>query len=77
MTTTTNIRIATINVRTLHDDIKLALAIKSTEQLKIDILALQKRAEQGQGFPHLMTHQLQDGSLYGVGTSVNVNTAWV
>ena len=49
MTTTTNIRIATINVRTLHDDIKLALAIKSTEQLKIDILALQETRRTGTG----------------------------
>ena len=36
------IRIATINVRTLQEDIKLATAINNTQTLGIDILALQE-----------------------------------
>ena len=37
-----NIRIATINVRTLQDDIKMALIVKATAELEIDILAMQE-----------------------------------
>ena len=36
------IRISTINVRTLQDDMKLATAIKSAEHLGMDILAMQE-----------------------------------
>ena len=46
---TQNIRVATINVRTLHDDIKLALIIKAAEKLRIDILALQETRRTGNG----------------------------
>ena len=38
----TNIRISTINVRTLQDDIKLATSVKAAEDLGFDILALQE-----------------------------------
>ena len=37
-----NIRVATINVRTLQDDVKLATAIQAAEKNQIDILALQE-----------------------------------
>lgn len=36
------IRVATINVRTLQDDIKLATVIKAASTLEIDVLALQE-----------------------------------
>ena len=36
-----NIRIASIDVRTLQDDLKLALIVKAAAKLKIDILAMQ------------------------------------
>ena len=35
-----NIRIAKINVRTLQDDLKLALIVKAARDLNIDILVL-------------------------------------
>jgi len=44
-----NIRIASINVRTMHCDIKLAIAIKASEKLGIDILALQEVRRTGNG----------------------------
>ena len=37
-----NIRIATINLRTLQDDIKLATVIKATSNLGIAVLAIQE-----------------------------------
>ena len=40
--TCVNIPIATINVRTLQDDIKLATIVKVTMSLGIDVLALQE-----------------------------------
>ena len=39
---TKRLRIASINVRTLQEDIKLATIIKVTESLNIDVLALQE-----------------------------------
>ena len=37
-----NIRIATINVRTLQDDIKLATIVQTANSLNIDVLAMQE-----------------------------------
>ena len=45
-----NIRIATINVRTLQEDIKLALVVKAAIDLKIDILALQETRRTSTGY---------------------------
>ena len=44
-----NIRIAKINVRTLQDDLKLALIVKAARDLNIDILALQEVRRIGNG----------------------------
>ena len=44
-----NIRIATINIRTLQDDIKLATVIKATSKLGIDILAIQESRRTSSG----------------------------
>ena len=46
---TNNIRIATINVRTLQDDMKLASIIKSAHRLGIDILSMQEVRRTGNG----------------------------
>ena len=35
-----NIKIATINIQTLQDEIKLAMIVKHTRSLKIDVIAL-------------------------------------
>ena len=43
------IRIATINVRTLQDDVKLAMIVKATSKLDIDIIALQETRRTGYG----------------------------
>ena len=45
-----NIRIATINVRTLQEDIKLALVVKAAIDLEIDILAIQEVRRTSSGF---------------------------
>ena len=37
-----NVRIATINLRTLHNDTKLATEIKAINNLGFDILPIQK-----------------------------------
>ena len=42
MRTTASIRIATINVQTCKDDLKLADVVKAASQLKIDVLAIQE-----------------------------------
>ena len=44
------IRVATINVRTVQDDFKLATVIKETSKLGIDILALQEVRRVGFGY---------------------------
>ena len=41
-TVSSRIRIATINVRTLQDEIKLATTVKAAQKLEFDILALQE-----------------------------------
>ena len=41
------IRIATINVRTLQDDMELASVIQATESLQIDVLAMQEVRRKG------------------------------
>ena len=46
---TNNIRIATINVRTLQDELKVATAIQAAEKNQIDILALQEVRHTGCG----------------------------
>ncbi len=50
MSSTANIRIATVNVRTCQDDLKLAEVVKAASQLKIDVLAMQevRRIHSGQ-----------------------------
>ena len=45
-----NIRIATINVRTLQDDIKFALVVKAAIDLNIDILAIQEVRRTSSGY---------------------------
>ena len=44
-----NIRVATINVRTLQDDIKLATCIQTARDCKIDITAMQEVRRTGSG----------------------------
>ena len=39
------IRIATINVRTLQDDMEFAGVIQATEALQIDVLAMQEEED--------------------------------
>ena len=55
-----NIRIATINVRTLQEDIKLAMVVKAAIDLKIDILAMQETRRTSTGY-----FVLEDDSLKG------------
>ena len=45
-----NIRIATINVRTLREDMKLAMVVKDAIYLNIDILAIQEVRRTSSGF---------------------------
>lgn len=68
-----NIRIATINIRTLHDDIKLATVIKAISKLGIDILAIQNLDVHLVGWSHSNMNQLKDGNLSGADTSVNMS----
>ena len=44
-----NLRNATINVRTLQDDLKLALIVKAARDLQIDVLAMQEVRRTGAG----------------------------
>ena len=55
-----NIKIATINVRTLREEIKIATTIKAAEKLNIDILAMQETRILG-----CDKKIFQDDSLYG------------
>ena len=55
-----NIRIATINIRTLQDDFKLAAVVKAAEQLGIDVLALQEVRRTSSG-----TFTFDDESIQG------------
>ena len=55
-----NIKIATINVRTLQDDIKLASVVKAAQDLQIDVLAMQETRRLGYD-----TILFQDESLHG------------
>ena len=55
-----NIRIATINLRTLQDDIKLATVIKATSKLGIDVLAMQESRRTSSG-----TVTFEDESIKG------------
>ena len=67
-----NIRIPTINIRTLQDDIKLATVIKATSKLGIDVLAMQESIHLV-GLSHSKMNQSKDGNLSGVDTSVNMS----
>ena len=55
-----NIKIATINVRTLQDDIKLAKVIQAAQDCKIDVLAMQETRRIGSE-----SMEFQDKSLKG------------
>ena len=55
-----NIRIASINVRTLQDDLKLAIIVKAAHDLNIDILAMQEVRRTGTG-----VFEFDDDSLMG------------
>ena len=55
-----NIRIATFNIRTLQEDIKLALVVKAAIDLEIDILAIQEVRRTSSGF-----YVFDDDSLKG------------
>ena len=55
-----NIKIATINVRTLQDEIKIATTIQAAAKLKIDVLAMQETRILG-----CEKKFFQDDSLYG------------
>ena len=57
---TASIRIATINVRTCQEDLKLAQVIKAASQLSIDILAIQEARRLHNG--HVV---LKDDSIFG------------
>ena len=61
-----NIRIATINARTLQEDIKLVLVVKADIDLEIDILAIQEVRRTSSGFYVLMMIRLNGGSGFGV-----------
>ena len=54
------VKTATINVRTLQDDIKLACIIKAAQDLQIDILCMQETRRLGFG-----SISFQDESLHG------------
>ena len=60
MSSIANIRIATINVRTCREDIKLAQVVKAASQLNIDVLAIQEARRIHHG--HVT---LEDDSLFG------------
>ena len=55
-----NIRIATINVRTCQDDMKLVDIVKAASNLKIDVLAIQEARRLGKG-----DFAFEDGSIQG------------
>ena len=56
-----NIRIATINVRTCQDDMKLADIVKAASDLNLDVLAIQEARRLGKGDDFTFG----DGSLSG------------
>ena len=58
---TEKIKVATINVRTLQDDMKLATVVKAAEKCKLDILALQEVRRNGRS--NIIT--LEDESIKG------------
>ena len=60
MSSTANIRIATINVRTCQEDLKLAQVVKAASQLNIDILAIQEARRLYRGYV-----TLKDKSIFG------------
>ena len=60
ISSTASIRIATINVRTCQEDLKLAQVIKAASQLSIDILAIQEARRLHNG--HVV---LKDDSIFG------------
>lgn len=63
-----NLKIATINVRTLQDDIKLATVIKTAEDLQLDILALQETRRPGFGLVCFEDESLKGWKLVWSGT---------
>ena len=60
MSSTPNIRIATINVRTCQGNLKLAQVVKAASQLNIDILAIQEARRLYHGYV-----TLNDKSIFG------------
>ena len=61
------IRISTVNVRTLQDDMKLATAIKSVEHLGMDILAMQEVRRNSTGIFQLIWSGHKLKKEHGVG----------
>ena len=57
-----NMRITTIDARTLQEDIKLVLVVKAAIDLEIDILAIQDLGRTSSGF-----YVFDDDSLNGFG----------
>ena len=57
---TRSIKIATINVRTCQDDMKLAEIVKTASQLKLDVLAMQETRRTNSG-----VYTLGDKSISG------------
>ena len=58
--TSRSIKVATINVRTCKDDMKLAEIVKTASQLKLDVLAMQETRRLSSGITTFV-----DKSIYG------------
>ena len=61
--TTRSIKLATINVRTCQDDMKLAEIVKTASQLKLDVLAMQETRRTSSGMCTLVDKSINGWQL--------------